>query len=389
MTHAEETQGLPSASGAERFYHCPGSITMEAQAPADVPSDEALQGDEIHQAMESEDFTALDDEGRTIAEQLKVQEEKAVAKWKQDAKETGKVSVHREERLWIKRSRTNPQPVASAKLDVLYIGDKSALVIDTKTGYLGVTPAYRNIQARIQALAVWHEFPRVHHVQAGISAYRFRGSWDPVDYYTPELVQSEQELMFNLWRAKQSYASRVPGKWCRYCKAVGFCPENAGMAMLPIVPFGDGKHKKAELLAKVETLDITQLAYIQERKSIIENVLEKVTARLKGFSAEELASVGLQLVPGGNVRTIPSVQAMWNLLFAESSVKFTIEEFQQCLKPVVTAIEEKLVEKLQARDGGTKKDALVKAKRLMDPAIELKPKAPTLKPLKGELPEGE
>lgn len=379
MSQQDERLGLPSASGGERWYNCPGSIAMEAQAPPEAPSDEALQGDEIHEALESEDFTELDAEGRTIAEQLKAQEEKAVAKWKQDAKETGKVSVHREERLWLKKSRTQPQPVASAKVDVLYIGDKSALVIDTKTGYLNVTPAYRNIQARIQALAVWHEFPRVQHVQAGISAYRFRGSWDPVDYYVPELVQSEQELTFNLWRTKQPHAPRVPGPWCKYCRAKAFCPQAASFGMLPLVHTGPALMKKPDVIAKVQTLDPPQVAFILEHAPMIKNFLEAVKDRAMGFSDEELASVGWHKVPTGNMRSVPDIQKLWAEI--HRSGLLTEEEFRACLKATLGKIEEALVAKITKNTAVSEKVALASAKQIISPAVELKPKQPTLKPI--------
>lgn len=389
MSEQDPRRGLPSASGGERWFNCSGSFALEAQAPEDAPTDEAIQGDEIHEAKESEDFSELDEEGRTIAEQLTAQENKAVDHWRQETGETGtpKIFVLREERLWIK-DRETKQLACSAQLDVLYLGSKSALTQDYKTGYLRVTPAYRNIQARIQAVSVWHEYPRIEHVRAGISAYRFRGYWDPVDYRLPELQQSEREIFFKLWLTQQPEAARVPGPWCKYCRAKGFCPEAAAYSMLPMVPFGPEKHKKSDAVAAVYQLSLQQLAFIRERKAVIQNILDATDERMKTFPPEELASVGWQLAPGGNMRLVPNIQAVWALIHQTGLM--TLEDFQrECVKAFAGKIEEALVARIVAKEGGTKTDAKAKAAKIIEPAVEPKPKSPTLKPLKGDkcLPE--
>lgn len=388
MTHAQETLGLPSASSGEIFYSCAGSLQLEKEAPPETPSTEAIQGSEIAEALASDEFAGLDETGRTIAENLREQRLKALDEWqKQFDEPTSGLTFHKEVRFWI-RDRTTQAKVASAKPDFAAIGKRAALSIDEKTGYLRVTSASRNIQARIQALSLWHVFPKLQNVRAIISAYRFRGRVDPVDYNLATLGEAERELFFNLWRTQQPHAVRTAGKWCRYCKGLSICDQNAAMALLPVVHTGPEIRKKADVEELVRRLTTPQKAFIQERKTMITNFLDANSDSLRALPAEELASVGLQLVPGGNVRVIPSVQAMWNVLFGLGAYRFTIEEFQQCLKATVTAIEEKLVEKIMAADKGLlKKEALFDAKKIMEPAVELRPKNPSLKPIKGALSE--
>lgn len=382
----DDRAGLPSASGGERWFNCPGSLALEAQAPPETPADETLQGQEIHDAKESDDFSGLDEEGRTIAEQLTVMENRALELYMGGTAESqlyGVGEAMREERLWIRDDKQNK--VCSAKLDLGFISTdrKSALVIDYKTGYLRVTPAFKNIQMRIQALAIWSEYPRLERITTGIAQYRFRGSLDFFTYTREMLETYKRELLFNLWRTEQTYATRVPGPWCHYCRAKAFCPEAAAMTMLPAVPFGNRKVAKKDIPALVNELSIEQLAFIYSRKTMIENVLDAVSSRLKTFKAEDLKSVGYELTEPSAVREIPDIPKMWASVW-NAQLGISLEEFQTCLKASVGAVESLVTDKLVAKEGITKKDAKVRAASIMEPGISMKPKSAMLKPLKGD-----
>lgn len=392
-----EREFKPSASSGEIWYNCSVSRRRWALAPPEMPTVEASQGTEIHDAMKLEDFTGLDEQGRTIAEKLSEQKAKALDEWQKAFDEpSAGLDIIKERRLWIKHPALAPDQAnaCSAQVDFAAIGKKAALVLNHKTGYLRVTEAFRNIQARIEALSVFHNFP-VMSVRAGFSGYRFKGYIDTVDYDTPTLGDSERELFFNLWRTEQPHASASPGPWCRHCPARPTCPEHASHATLTLVHTGPDPMKKPDVIARVDELTPAQLAFVRERSPMMRNFLDAVDDRMKRLPPEELASVGWQIVPGGNVRVIPSIEKLWGEIWSQTTgpnpIEFSMAEFQTCLKATVTAIEEKLVDKIQARDGGTKKDALVKAKKLMEPAVTLVPKNPMLKPLKGDkaLPEGE
>lgn len=385
MTHAEESLGLPSASAMPRIVHCHGSVQLSREVgDPSRPSDEAVQGSDIAAALEAMNLAGLDEDSKTIAQRLQEMETRAIDDW---MKATGVVGhlMNREERLWI-RDRTGSRVIASAKPDVYYIQGEHGLVLNHKTGYLPIPPAAINFQIRTEALALWHEYPRLTRIRACTAHYRFRGEFDACDYTLEHLWQAEQELLFHLRQATHPDAPRVPSIHCRYCPALGACPEAASYAVLTTVHTGPDLMKKADVEELVRRLTKEQQAFIQQRKSMILNFLDANTDCLKALPKEDLASVGLELVPGGNVRTIPDVQKMWDALFAETAYKnpieFSLREFQECCKAAVGVVEEKLVEKIMARDGGTKAEATAKAKKIMAPAVQMVPKSPTLKPLK-------
>lgn len=383
MTHAEETEFLPSASNGEQWYHCPGSLALEREAPPEIPSVEAQQGSEIAAALESDDFKELDEKGRTIAEKLKAQREEALDAWQKEFDEPAAgLDVYKEERWWI---RDMNRKACSAKPDFTAIGRKHAFGVDDKSGYLQVTAAYRNYQARIQAVAIAAEFRRVESVRVVISQYRFRGRVDPVDYDPTNLAAARRELFFNLWRTEQPHAPRVPGPWCRYCRAKTLCPEYASYALLPMVHTGSTPLNKQDAQAVAYKLTLEQLAYIVLRFPMLHNFEDAVKERLKGLSDEELASVGLRRQATGSVSVCEDVNKLWRVV--HEAKLLTVLEFQGCLKPVIGQVEAKLAERIVERDGETQAAAFKIAKRILAPAVVQKPKQPTLKAIKGEKTE--
>lgn len=376
-----EREFRPSASSGEIWYNCPASRRRWSLAPKETPTVEASQGQEIHDAMKLEDFTQLDDDGKDIAERLSEQKAKALDEWqKQFDEPTATLDIIKEERLWIRRYQG--EKVCSAQVDFCAIGKRSALVLNHKTGYLRVTRAFRNIQARIEALSVRHEYRRLENVRAGFSGYRFAGYIDTVDYNTTSLHQAEQELFFNLWRTEQPDAPASPGPWCKHCPAKAICPEHASHAMLPMVHTGPAPLDKQDVIALVDTLQLPQLAFIKVRSRTIRNFCDAVDDALDKYSDEELKSVGLERVPTGSTRSVPNIQTLWAVIHKTGLM--TDDEFRACLEPVFGRLENALVEKIIAKDGGTKKAALATAKEIIKPAVDFKPKSPTIKPLKGD-----
>ena len=61
----DERKGRPSASKAERIYHCPGSHALELTQP-EQDSDLASMGRKIHTAWETGDGAGLDEVEKQI-----------------------------------------------------------------------------------------------------------------------------------------------------------------------------------------------------------------------------------------------------------------------------------------------------------------------------------
>jgi len=372
VANDQDRGSLPSASGGAKLYHCAGSFLAEKLAPETAPSDEALEGQAIHEALETDDFTALDDAGKNIADRLSSMMEQARDEWAFNlGLAPSQISEFREKRLWVK-SRAG-KPISSAKIDRCYLAPPHALIVDTKTGYLRSTPSEKNIQCRIQALAVASHHTNISHILSGTASYRFSGKVDLCEYDRDTINSLLTEHEFMIWRAENPHAERVPGDHCRYCKAQSSCLEAATYSMLPMpLTQGMAKIKDEEIAAIVNRQPLDVLAHVHRHKAIATKVFEAITARLKSLPAEELLKVGLVKADDTQVREIKDVKRAWALLFEH----MTGEEFAACCDIVIGRIEATLIPKMIAADPKlTKKAAKEMVNDIIAPVVTMAPRA--------------
>ena len=380
-TPTDERANLPSASGIPRLVHCAGSPTAEALFPGEEQTEVATSGSNIHAALETGSDEGLVVNEKDVAENLKKIEVQAIEAWQ---KEFGidNVKIIREERLWIRDENLNL--LASAKPDVVVIGAGDGerdygLALDFKSGYLDADPSESNWQLKTQAIAVQNEHG-VDHVRAAIIQHRFGSRYDPVDYDADALRAAMSELKFYIHLSKQPDAPRVPGSWCRYCRARGSCPEAGAFALLPqeatmIID-------KKEAMAQVALLTPAKLASLHNYKTLIVSILDAVSDRLKQLPAETLASVGLELKPNSPMRSLPNIQKVYELLTKEGLLQDE-EEFRSLCKVSVGAVEELVIPRLQKKLGlDTVKAADFECSKLLAPIVVPVTKNPSLKPIK-------
>ena len=124
----DERQGFPSASSAERYALCPGSLFLEKECPPEPETPDASSGNRIHAALAGETVFLSPDELQ-VFEACKRQEEALVSginSWR---------CIGREKRLWFNGNGNGAQDW-SGKPDAVYgaVGENVGLVIDYKTG---------------------------------------------------------------------------------------------------------------------------------------------------------------------------------------------------------------------------------------------------------------
>ena len=366
-TEQDERKGLPSASSMDRLAHCPGSWIAEKlySQDDDAGSSARDEGTEIHEAMEDDDMEHLEEDTKEISKRLKSMEKLAVDAWLSDngePEETPPMEA-REKRYWLK---DKDQDVCSAKLDYVCIQGSSALVIDYKSGYLDVTPSHRNYQIRTQAVTLWRSHPNIDKIRGAVASYRFREQYTQVDYTLPDLFKAEREIRFLLWRSRIAYAERVPGEWCRYCKAKANCPEAAAYALLPVpVAKNAGAITEDEAKLAVLSLSLEQLAYMETHRTLAGHVFSAITNRLRQYSEAELASVGLKFRAGREILTPKDLRGIFDTFVAQGLI--TKEEYSECLKLVLTRLMKRAMPKMLAQGVKTKKAAIERIKALWDP----------------------
>lgn len=238
---------MPSGSSLERAVLCPGSTVLphvgnynEAALKGTMLHDfiqkailtsreTALQGvpEEFREAAELVDFSRLPkfDPTKPIEEQVRF--EMAMAYDILTGK--GRLIGYNLERDY---GELAPSEVA-ASIDMVWMDQEwnTVHVYDIKTGRKDVTPAIRNWQLKIAALAV-RTFWEAGQVQAGIAYSRNGGVW--YDWTTFTLAQLDRDAetlrrAYAKWLRASPGEELVTGKHCSYCPALQACPAMTGL----------------------------------------------------------------------------------------------------------------------------------------------------------------
>lgn len=339
-------EGLPSASGISRLAACAGSQQAEAGLPDIAPETWTQEGSNVHDAVHTGDDSELELSEKEIAAKLKSLEDETFEQWMAGViRISGEQPAHedinsiRETRLWIRDERLDP--IASAQPDSIYLWGAYALCLDFKTGYKKTESIERNWQMRTQALAVKSEYPQVTHIRVAIVASRLSSMVDLCDYNANYLLFAKRDLIQILWKSKQPDAPRVPGAHCRYCKAMlhGRCREAITYAMVSSSGL-PATANNLDVIQRVGQMTTSELAFVRTRKSLAEQIFEAVDARLKTLSAEELASVGLQLAPGINQTVMRDVAMAFRNLTTGDSPIVTPKELLSMMKITIGQVVE-------------------------------------------------
>lgn len=341
---------LTSASSWECKHFCAGSDALIATLPADArkSSGEAAEsGQRIHKALETGDDSELEMSEGEIKERLSKLEQDAVSSWTEsilDPNRTYSPRVIRETRIWVTDGSNNK--ITSAKVDAAWVSLQHGIVLDYKSGYKLTTPAQRNLQCKVQAVALWQE-TGVSRIRVVIAQHRFSSMVTQADYTEEDLQRAYQEILYDDWHSKQPDAQRVPGKWCEYCAAKTICVENHTYATMPMAmalpqPPIDlpAKAQKECVALAVAQLTVEQLAFIERRRGIASKLFDAVRDRLKTLTPEQLVSVGFELSEGRNQLEVKSFAGLTEALYQmKDRGELTAEEFAGAFEFSIGAVE--------------------------------------------------
>jgi hypothetical protein len=303
MTHEDGRMGLPSASKAERWTNCVGSVQLEELIPDAEQGPEARRGDRIHFALADGKVNDLPNADEVeCAELLQEMEKKAVEAFRLEVKAVdesfnGKLTACREQRLVFKRGET---PLMTGKPDLVLWTEtlvKRGLIVDYKTG-MGIVPTEKSHQLRVLAFLAADEYG-LEEVYVTILQPN-----NPIvlQKMTRSEIRLERErTLLALDRIADKSASRQVGPWCQYCKATGICPE------------AQEATKTLTTTSTSAVIDPSQLPRLLEVCTLAESVIENVRKR-----AREILDAGGE-VPGWKLinskrRSITSSASAYHLI---------------------------------------------------------------------------
>ena len=276
---SDERKGCPSASSFERIMDCPGSHTLNKEAPKQPSSPAAARGTRVHAGCSGEVGIATlpRDEQQTVTELLQ-QEEILLDEFtnQQVGEGWGVEEQLTEHRFWAKATESE----WSGKADKVYllqsVGEKGkinmALVVDYKsTRY--TTGAEKSLQLAALAALVDEHYKRD---LSGVHvALVFPDGCDRAYYDDEALELAADECKQLVDQATiTSTQKRVPSESaCKWCGAKGVCPEARGqlneLAKMPstaVAPADLSRLLKVSQVAKLLIKDIEEQA-----KTILNN----------------------------------------------------------------------------------------------------------------------
>jgi hypothetical protein len=316
---------------------CAGSWQAEKDQP-DLPKQDVTDsGTAIHAALESGDSSELQESDAEVAERLAALEKRALEEWMTTNGIDAAPVRHAEERVWARNPKTL-ELLFSAQLDVYYIHEQFALVLDFKSGYLNPTPAESNWQVAAQCICLVCENKQLRHFTAGIAASRLTSKLDLTIYEPQSLQNAEIEIRRAIWKASQPTPPRYPGEHCRYCKAKGVCPEAAAYSSVILHNGLVPKLNKLGIVEAVGQMTPMQLSWVFQRSKIASQIFDACEDRLKAMPEDQLAAVGLKLKPGAVQRKIANVGSAIEKL--QSTTGVTDDMVYDCLSLSVSKAED-------------------------------------------------
>lgn len=335
----DERQGLPSASGMQRIFLCPGSWQAERKCPGDEESDDAALGTILHAHMEQGTMPEDTEEAEVVAwcrEMEKALCEKCLgmmADWSD-------VQFIREARLFEREC------LFSGKPDMVAVWGGKAVVVDYKFGRIPVSSAECNLQ--LSALAVLVMDSCEVDVVFVCILQPYAGCKGPaVCRYTRECVEKARGFFRACIELAQNvHAPLKPSqKACRYCRAQSSCPA----VRLALVNVTSGDLTAAwEQWCPEKRREAYDLAKLAKRWAV--SVESKVKADLRA----EVEIPGLVLAPGKKAFTVTDPAAVFRILNELFPEGVTADAFTACCKVGIADLDRLVHAVRKAADSCTK-----------------------------------
>lgn len=270
MNFDDGRMGLPSASKAERWVNCVGSVQLEELIPDTESGPEAKRGDRIHFALADGKVNDLPSADEVeCAELLQEMEKQAVEAFRTEVKASdesfsGKLISIREQRLVFKRG---DKPLMTGKPDLVMHTDgivKRGLIVDYKTGQ-GIVPTEKSHQLRVLAFMAADEYGLE---EVYVTILQPNNPIVLQKISRSEMRVERERTLLALDRIQEKSAQRQVGPWCQYCKATGICPEAQ-------------EATKTLSTTSSAVIDPSSLPRLLEVCSLAEGVIENVRKRAR------------------------------------------------------------------------------------------------------------
>ena len=383
MTNQPTERGQwTSASAAERDRLCAGAHLACLGLPEST-SEDAQKGREIHAWLHWHRGSGLTSQPAEpaiadpeLAYTCAMMESKAVEDWVNRLPPEAQqydMEVFSEQRFWVRVVKLDGSGAYdhSGQPDGVYIKGRWAKIVDTKSGWLEVTPPNSNEQLRDLAVLVDANAPlgldgvEVEIIQPGAQKQ------PPCVYDRAALATARALMEKRVIASNDPTAKRTPHPdACRFCRAKGTsrCPESVGSVMSLAV---------AEKLAGKDVVELPSPELLYAcllAEPIIRVVKERAREALK---ANPDAIPGFKLEPNAPNKPITDPGACWARC---STQGMTLEQFMGCVKVGKGDLEDALKTVIRSKTGKKRVEGWTPLwMKLLDGITTEEPKEPSIK----------
>lgn len=337
MNALDERGGHPSASAVSRLMACPGSKRLCANAPSLASDPDAERGTRIHKALETQDERWVPDvDDKEIWRDCMEIECKLLSEMWPGPQPGPTPKVFREERIWLVNDSFDQY--FSGKLDVFYLHQGEALIIDFKSLWGDHDKPSVNAQLRSCVVLLADRYRKSIQRIRTVIAQPNRQPMPPCDYTLGDIFEAGVWLHEILDAAEKPDAPLNPGDHCRWCPARTICPVvDKAVTSLAV------KHRWEVATPDERAMRIPLL------KLGIKLATEELRAYKEGLRADPNFVAGYTIAPGRIDKPVTDIVELYRRTVGAGLM--TAEAFMACCSVTKGKLEEALAAGLAVTGG--------------------------------------
>jgi hypothetical protein len=351
--HDIESEGLPSASGFDAEFRCPGKRALCAKLPKEKETAITNRGQRIHDSLAAGDFSELAKSDETTASRIAYGEGQIVHEYGFEG-----AQIEFEVRFWDIDDGLNHLWSARVDRHDWQPDKRRLLVIDDKTGWGVPPPVHTNWQIRSEAALLAEQYDALEVIAALIHPHHPDSLWEARVYDRIACDHLLAVVRHGVTAIQMPDQRRIVGGiQCQWCMAKRVCPEYKAADEALDIAIADEIQDQGFTAINRRTKEERgeHVRQLKEKAKNVEFILAQYTELME---RDNEAIAGWRLARKLTRKVTDEAQAM-ELVKGE----YGAETLYSCLTFSIKALEDQLAKQ------GTRKDAKAAVERVLAPIL--------------------
>jgi hypothetical protein len=351
--HDIESEGLPSASGFDAEFRCPGKRALCAQLPKEKDTAITKRGQRIHDALAEGNFGELAPSDQTTASRIAFGEAQIVHEYGFEG-----AQVEFEVRFWDVDDALNHTWSARVDRHDWQPDKRRLLVVDDKTGWGIPPPVHINWQIRSEVALLAETYDALEAVAVLIHPHHPESLWEARVYDRKACDHLLSVVRHGVKAIQMPDQRRIPGGiQCQFCMAKRVCPEYKAADEALDIAIADEIQDQGFTAINRRTQE-ERGEHVRQLKEKINNI-EFILAQYTELMERDNESIAGWRLARKLTRKVTNEARAMELVKGE----YGPELLYECLTFSIKALEDKLAER------GTRKDAKAAVARVLAPIL--------------------